>query len=376
MAAPRKRTSVVPPRGFSIGRKLDRQLAAPQVRTKLLLPRFAEMPKGKGAARRKALRKGKKRAQPAPQQKSQRVRRRRSGRKPEPMAHHTAANVAAPERPLSLATGSAVALRGCRQFPLTVPANTTRVVLFNPGGATFVGGYVDYAAVPAGFASGNFDLTSAMYTPLPDTFLPTRGTITLLDTTKTVDRGGTVRVLQFSQSLVIANPPTQGQLDTVIAFLRSHPKAKPVVVNHRHEWDLHFVDGVRGQQFRPLGTTFTNFIDELDDPQMSTFIAIFEPYPLDRIFEVGVYVTAYCRYPAVGPLASIAKPIQTIPHSTFMAHNTAMAALGSAAHRIGEAAMSGVATVAEQAAYAVGRGVVGYGVAAVRGARALPMIGA
>lgn len=288
------------------------------------------------------------------------------------MHAHTCAHTGPIARPMSVATGKAMELRGGTNFTLTVPANTTRMLLFNPSSGAITGGYVDLATTPGSFSTSVFDLTTNLYSPLPDTFLPTRGTITILDTTPTLNRGGTARVLQFTQSLLLSNPPTNTGLTLLLQFLRGHPDSKPANFNHKHEYDLHFVDGIGGQQFRSFVDNVdpTAWTSSLDDPILNTFMTVFEPYTYERTFAITVHVTAYCRYPVLGPLSSNAKPIPHVSHETFHAANRAAAAHNSAPHRIGEAMVSGVAEAAAEAAYDLGRGAVRLaGSAARRAAR-------
>lgn len=258
------------------------------------------------------------------------------------------------ERPLSIATGGAVPLRGKLNVNVGVGVNAITVLAFNPGG----GGY-NAAALTYGVGNvwSGFDMNSILFTPTPDTWLPTRGTLGLSDVTKQLDRGGVVRVLQLPQNLVTPVAPSLTEQDAIIAYIRGHPKTHTYgreLGEAPHYWHSHVVDGIKAQEFDDTRTTVLQFTDQLDNPRFSTLLVLFESYAVARSFEITMVVTGYARYPAIGPLASLQKPIPSISHDAYMAANRALADMGSAANAVGDGVMRGLGDVARGATRMLG----------------------
>lgn len=269
-----------------------------------------------------------------------------------------------PERPLALCGGGATCVRGRRTFSLTVGANTIVVYLFNVRGGNYVGTTFQYNG---GAAATHFDdnLTTQMYTPAPDTSLQTKGSIHIVDVTKTLDRGGVVKVLRTPQSILIAPGTTVSTAEqlAIVDYIRGSPHT----IVHSQDlvegktWHQNIVDGTKYQAFRSHPTSVNDLLDELDDPGMSTIAFLFESYAgASRTFEVTYAATAYVRYPAIGVLQSMQKPIPRTTQETIMSHNSVLDRLGSAANAVGSAAIQGVEAAAGQVAYmATGRALAG-----------------
>lgn len=287
------------------------------------------------------------------------------------MSHHNA--LYGPSlKALSIALGGAVPLRGRTGSGFTIPAGEIVALFFNPAAGEVIGGYFFRGT---GNVIAPLTIGNALYNPAPERVCVTRGTFGVLDVTKQLDRGGTVRVLQLPQSIEFSSTsPSLAEQDAAIAFIRAHPRTHVMgreLGEAPHYWHSHVVDNILAQEFIGLATTTANLLVELGRPRFSTLCILWEAYPLDRDYELTYAVTAYARYGTIGPLAALEQPIPTISQQAFSAANRALQDMGSVANAVGSGIVRGLGDVAEGAArYYGGRAI------AAGAMRALPAIAA
>lgn len=236
---------------------------------------------------------------------------------------------------LPLATapiGVGTYLRGAVTTSIVIPANMATLLLFNPGGgATVARAYTKdgQALSPA----VDYTLGSLVYDPAPEDFSVRRGTLELTDITQVLNRGGSVRVWNTSQSAIAdldLNTWTS-LVNTMVAD--PHTRVFGTELSTTHAWDSNIVSYGRYESFRDYAATSFPII--VDDPAMSNILVYFEPYGNARTFMLGVCAGAYCRYAAGSVLSRMAKPIGVIPLPAAVAANSAACRLGSAPSRVG-----------------------------------------
>lgn len=254
------------------------------------------------------------------------------------------------ERPLSLAGGSAVAVRGRTGFTLSPGANNSWLILFQPRAFRFPLLIADITGAGP-YTWSDYNVTATTFNPTPNEVMVTKGSLRLLDITKQLDLGGQIKVLNMPQPLAASSPLTSGETDDIVDYVRGHPNTKVYsrdLAAEAHQWDSFPTEGVAYQSFSEWSScdTYTKALGFVGDPAMSTIAILVEPYAQARDFQVTLGLTAYARYSALGALAVQQKPIPVMDHATMMRHTSALNTLGTFAHRAIEGAEAGVRDVA------------------------------
>lgn len=155
--------------------------------------------------------------------------------------------------------------------------------------------------------SAGFNGSTAASATHPDNAMCSKFSVRLRNTSKAIDVGSVVRVLNMSAG---ANADKDNPADMValLRYVEGHPRTKTFggdELRVTQQWDTHPVDQSQYHKFVSPGRDVDDAIDAMRDPAMSSIVMVFPVFP-NNTYEVTANGHYYARYRVTGALANMA----------------------------------------------------------------------
>jgi len=156
-------------------------------------------------------------------------------------------------------------------------------------------------------SSAGFDGVTGASSTHPDSAMCSKFSVRLRNTSKAIDVGGVVRVLNMSAGADTDLTDPQNFVD-LIRYVENHASVTTFggeELRATQQWDTHPVDQSRYAQFISPGKTQADAVDAIKDPAMSTIVMVIPTFP-NNTYELTAKGHYYARYRVTGALANMA----------------------------------------------------------------------